>query len=286
MVCLLLLWGVQLALTAALLWPPAGWQTVAWWGAALATGGCALALLGQLPNAYRSLLWRRRKSPRPSLELRNERRRLAAALHDGVGSQLVYAMSLARTSQDPALLQMLEQCLLDLRLVVDSMDDDTELLPMCMARFRYRLQTVLERRAITLHWELGGADHTALAHAPWPQGRQARLVMAVLQEAVSNTLQHAHASEIWITLEPIAQPGAGGQLCVADNGVGLAAQGRWPADRPTGGAGCGAGLHNMQSRARELGGVLRIRPREGGGTCVVLRWAVCGMLVKERAGSA
>ncbi len=89
-----------------------------------------------LAKAYRHRLWRRRKSVRPSQEIRTERRRIAQSLHDVLGSQLVYALSLCINKPDPVLQQILEQGLLNLRLIVDSMDGQDDALPMCMARFQ------------------------------------------------------------------------------------------------------------------------------------------------------
>jgi hypothetical protein len=47
-------------------------------------------------------------------------------LHDDVGSQLVQLISLTDLGTDPAIRSNAEQCLLDLRLIVDSMDSRNE----------------------------------------------------------------------------------------------------------------------------------------------------------------
>jgi signal transduction histidine kinase len=65
--------------------------------------GSMAAVAWLLPLAYRSVLWRRRKSVRPSREVQLERRRIAEALHDDVGSQLVQLISLTDLGTNPAI---------------------------------------------------------------------------------------------------------------------------------------------------------------------------------------
>src|SRR5690606_2375682 len=119
-------------------------------------------------------------------------------LHDHVGSQIVAAMALV-DANDPAarpLAQALEQCLLDLRLLVDSMDGDDEGLPERLARLRHRLQPALDRRGIALHWQVFPEPG-----APWPTGHAARECVAIVQEAISNAIQHTGATELRVVLE-------------------------------------------------------------------------------------
>ena len=101
---------------------------------------------------------------------------MAAALHDGVGSQLVHLISLSEQHPDPAMRLALEQCLLDLRLIVDSMDAQDESLAVLLARFRHRLQPVLERQGMSLHWDIW--DPEALGAAGClPRGSMAREII-------------------------------------------------------------------------------------------------------------
>lgn len=81
-------------------------------------------------------------------------------------------------------------------------------------------------------------------------------VLAVLAEALSNTVRHAHAQRVEVRLTV----GARITLEVTDNGVGI------------GGAAPSGGLVNMRSRAELLGGTLDIEAPEAGGTRLV--WCV------------
>jgi signal transduction histidine kinase len=80
-------------------------------------------------------------------------------------------------------------------------------------------------------------------------------VLAVLAEALSNTVRHAHARRVDVRLTV----GADVVLTVTDNGVG------------TGDAAPSGGLVNMRSRAELLGGTLSVETPEAGGTRVVWR---------------
>ena len=85
-------------------------------------------------------------------------------------------------------------------------------------------------------------------------------VYRIVQEAVTNAVKHAQASQITVTLMLHPSPQAPCSLVVAigDNGVGL------PADHTA-----GIGLQSMRERAEELGGSCVIGQRREGGTEVV-----------------
>lgn len=98
-----------------------------WWelAALVISVGLVALLLVQLPRA---LQWRPRLRARASPEVMAERRRIAQDLHDNLGAKLVFAMALLDT-EPPAvreLRSLLDKCMLDLRLVVDSMDAQDE----------------------------------------------------------------------------------------------------------------------------------------------------------------
>ncbi len=78
---------------------------------------------------------------------------------------------------------------------------------------------------------------------------------AVLAEALSNTVRHAHAQRVDVRFTV----GADVVLTVTDNGVGI------------GGAAPSGGLVNTRSRAELLGGTPSIEAPEAGGTRVVWR---------------
>ncbi|XUZ91592.1 GAF domain-containing sensor histidine kinase [Streptomyces sp. HD1123-B1] len=82
-------------------------------------------------------------------------------------------------------------------------------------------------------------------------------LLAVLAEALSNTVRHSRAQRVDVRLT--VENAGGITLMVTDNGVGL------------GGATPSGGLVNMRSRAALLGGALRIEEPDAGGTRLIWR---------------
>jgi signal transduction histidine kinase len=78
----------------------------------------------------------------------------------------------------------------------------------------------------------------------------------IAQEAVNNALRHAAPQQISLTLHNDTN---GLSINIEDDGSGI----QYPLD-----AGKGMGLRIMQYRAEQIGGLLRIRRREAGGTIV------------------
>lgn len=205
----------------------------------------------------RALQWRPRRSKRPSHELKVERQRIARDLHDQVGSQLVHAIAMVDRDNPAALplARALEQCLLDVRLLVDSMDGDDDALTDRLARLRHRVQPSLDQRGIALQWDVmyGGT-------ASLPVGAPARELTAIAQEAVSNVLQHSGATSLKVRLRHVEEEGGAWRLQIIDNGRGLP-------DAPAGHE-AGHGIAGMRKRAAMAGGRLDLLPAEGQGLCV------------------
>lgn len=238
-------------------------QLQAWLAVALVVAVVAWALVGVWLGwqLRRALLWRRRRNPRPSREVQAERQRIARDLHDGVGSQLVHASMLLdhRDPRQAPVQEVIEHCLLEMRMLVDRMGVDDGSLTDRLAVLRYRLQPVLDRRGIGLRWQVPDIDQQGL-----PAGAFAQEVAAIVQEALSNALQHAHAAQLAVTLE--LQQGEW-HLQVLDDGLGM----------PQGLAqpGAGKGLRGMAQRAALLGARLEGGPGlNGRGAGIHLHWPV------------
>lgn len=255
------IWLLQLGLTALVVYEHwvMGDHALRWWemaavGASLVLG---ILLLAQLPRA---LQWRPRLSARPSAEVSAERRRIARDLHDHLGSHLVCAMALvnSRPSRDLEVLSLLEQSMLHLRLVVDSMDGAGQPLADRLARLRHRMQPVLEQRGIAMSWEVLVPPGTP----PLPPEAAAQL-LAIAQEAISNVLQHSMASRAVLRVCYFPDPQAWA-MEIRDNGRGTRAL------QEPGHAGGGFGTQGMQRRAVMAGGLLRTVQMPGRGTSVLV----------------
>lgn len=170
--------------------------------------------------------------------LSQERQRLMQDMHDGLGSSLVSTLRMVEHGHidEADIAQLLKGCIDDLKLTIDSMEPvETDLL-LLLGTLRFRLQPRLESTGIRLRWEV--RDVPPLA---WLDQRHSLHILRILQEAFTNVIKHAGATEITVTTGV-----RGGCVCVgvADNGRGfdLAA------------AGPGRGLGNQARRAEVIGG--------------------------------
>jgi signal transduction histidine kinase len=96
----------------------------------------------------------------------------------------------------------------------------------------------------------------------------------IAQEALTNILRHARASSARLAVEVGPDELV---LRVEDNGQGMASRAA---------SGGGQGLAGMRHRADALGGKLEIGPRADGGTQVVVRVPLAGILAQLRAETA
>lgn len=186
--------------------------------------------------------------------LTQERRRLMQDMHDGLGSSLMSALRMVERGEidEAAVAQVLKECIDDLKLTIDSLEPvETDLL-LLMATLRFRLEPRLEGTGLALCWEVGEVPPLA-----WLDPRSALHVLRILQEAFTNVIKHAQASEIHVSTRC---DGDGVAVRVADNGRGM------PADAVDRG---GKGLANLRRRARAIGAHPRWET-QARGTCFVL----------------
>jgi signal transduction histidine kinase len=170
------------------------------------------------------------------------RQLLLQDLHDGFGSQLAIARLRAARGALPQekLVSLLDECISDLYLVVDSIDNLQGDVAEALRMFRYRLRGRLEGGATQLHWSLN------LDRLPPLGVTRMTHVLRIVQESLANAFRHSHASNIWI--EATYGTDASLRIVVRDDGVGL------PAEVPA-----GKGLRGMQARAKALEGSLSVQ---------------------------
>jgi signal transduction histidine kinase len=188
-----------------------------------------------------------------------ERQRIARELHDSV-SQALYGIGLgARTARellnrDPSkavapveyILSLAEGGLAEMRALI------LELHPDSLAR--EGLVSALNKQAAALRARHGLHVETVLGTEPdLPLGTKQGLYR-IAQEALNNTIKHAQAGRVEIRLETA---GDGVALSVHDDGIGFDP---WGEHRGH------IGLHTMQERAEQLGGVLHIESAPAQGT--------------------
>ena len=186
-----------------------------------------------------------------------ERKRLARELHDGVGAHLVNILSgLDRSQPDQqALARALEECLFEVKNVVDVMDASDESVIDGLGQLRYRLRPTLERMGIELVWKVdfdGPLEHV--------RGELRHEVLRIAHEALANAIKHAGPRQIELVCRFDEEASA---LCleVRDDGCGFAS---------TRAVLRGKGVSGMRRRAASIGGRLRVTGDPGHGTQVLL----------------
>lgn len=191
-----------------------------------------------------------------------ERRELARELHDRVGQSLTVLnlnLTLIRNQLPPESAQKLNLRLDDsLALVAETMGHVrnvmTELRPPALddygltAALRLYAEQVSQRTGLRV--SINGAD---LAPRLSPAAEIA--LFRVAQEALTNTLKHAHATHVAITLSETE-----GRICLslADNGVGFDPAALTPASEHW-------GLLSIRERALAVGGQVRLEAAPGQG---------------------
>ncbi len=172
-----------------------------------------------------------------------ERERIIQDMHDGVGSQLLTTLMLAQSSELPqqTMVTLLQECLDDMRLVIDSTSPaNRDLLPV-LGNFRFRMESRFRALGIGFEWR-NQAIPEALELEP-DVGLQ---VLRIVQEALANTLKHAQAKNVLVELRFCPQ-----SLCIriVDDGIGFE-----EATKPK-----GRGVNNMRLRAQKIGAVIQFK---------------------------
>ncbi len=186
-----------------------------------------------------------------------ERQRLMHDMHDGLGSALLTTLAAVERGQLPqlAVAEALRNCVEDLRLVIDSLEPMEHNLVTLLATIRYRLGPRLEAAGLSLVW-----DVQDLPELPWLEAPGVLHLLRLLQEALTNALKHARATQISVSTLTLAD---GVEVRIEDNGLGFEPDGVNVGTR-------GRGLRSMVQRARRLGGELQLTSGPGQGTCLRL----------------
>ena len=195
--------------------------------------------------------------------LLHDRSRIGRELHDSVLQALyAIAVSLAQTPElrrgAPAALpsshgqttDQLNKLIQDIRRMILSVESDS------VDPFRL----VSEVKALAKTCEKVSGLRIRVAVAPAAEeiltGEEARELVTITREALSNCVRHARATQIVIALRHI---GSRVRLRICDNGSGF---------EIAHGQANGLGFAQMEDRARKIGGRLDIQSTVGRGTCI------------------
>jgi len=202
------------------------------------------------------------------LELERVRARIAADLHDDIGSSLsgmaflseavkqqiggTYPEAFAMAGEVAAMARGLADALSDVVWSIDPRRDD---LAGLLTRVRQSVSHLLEPQGIAWHLQ-APPEPEKVKLAP----EQRRHLFLILKEAVNNTARHARCTSVNLTVT-LADHRL--EIGIEDNGCGFSAgcsSDRNEHDRP------GHGLNNMKLRVAQLGGQMSIDSVPGHGT--------------------
>lgn len=194
------------------------------------------------------------QATRRELDVLADRDRIARDLHDHV-IQRLFAVGLAmqgthRRTKTPVVaerlvehIDQLHEVIQEIRTAIFDLHADSSGALGLRGRLQNAITEVTEDCPIRTTVRMSGPLDVVPAEL-------AGHVEAVVYEAVSNAVRHAHASELWITVSVDDDV----VIDVVDNGVGL------PETVAR------SGLHNLVERAGAAGGRCRVEPADGGGT--------------------
>lgn len=192
--------------------------------------------------------------------LAEERRRIMADMHDGLGARLVSLLSVAQSgkAEHGEITEGLAAALDELRLAIDSVQPVEGDVGVVLGNVRHRMRSVFERSGIRLNWYV--------SELPRMEDLTPERILAIQRiflEAFSNAIRHSVARTVSVFTARV--PGAI-RIVIEDDGRGFDA----------GTAHAGTGLHNLQLRAVQAGGTLQVESKAGKGTRVTLSLPVGG----------
>lgn len=185
-----------------------------------------------------------------------ERQRIMADMHDGVGARLLGLAADAQDGDRPArdLVPDIHGAVDELRLIVNALDAVGDDLIGALAGFRQTVEPKMIAAGFTLDWRV---DRTVTL--PGLETGATLQLYRILQEACANAMRHSGGDMIRISL---ARDGAGAVLSVGDNGRGQAKTDA-----------TGFGMKTMADRARRIGAAFKVGASELGGAEVRLRFS-------------
>jgi signal transduction histidine kinase len=195
----------------------------------------------------------------------DERRHLARELHDEIGqvlSAISVNLKVVKTKVDASAWARLEESigLVD-RAVEQVRNLSLDLRPSMLDEFgleaalRWYVDRLAERTGLTAHFD----SETSVGELPY---LVRTACFRVVQETLTNVVRHAHAKEVWVTLQGQEKEV---RVEIRDDGIGFKAEARNQGTRD------GLGLLGIRERVELLGGQVDIESKRKHGTTVQVR---------------
>ena len=170
-------------------------------------------------------------------------------VHDGIGGQLVQALSIAAARPDLAPMEEpLRHCLDELRLMIDSIEPVDGDLASVLGTLRMRMSRRLAQAGISLRWQVED-----LPPVPDLRPKEVLEITRIVQEAIANALKHSGSRSLRVVL---------GAVVVGLHELGLRGAGEAEA-----GGGCSAGAfpdRQVSAAAGSVGQDKRVAVGRGG----------------------
>ena len=202
----------------------------------------------ELAAQYRRTAYLERKKV-----LSEERGRIMSEMHDGIGSQLTLALSLAQTGVSTPgkgeLATVLRDSIQDLQLIINSLEPMDQDLLTVLGTLRYQMEDGLRNAGVALKWKV-----VDLPPIPSLTPQRVLAILRICQEAFANALKHSEGTEIEVStgIDTKTRDVECAFVSIVDNGRGI--------DQIRVGA---RGLQSMRRRATVLGGELIINSVPG-----------------------
>jgi nitrate/nitrite-specific signal transduction histidine kinase len=199
----------------------------------------------------------------------DERRRVAAEMHDGLGQTLSYlglmtdqVVEFLADGREGAALDRLhktrdtiEKATVDVRRAINSLMDETPAQKDLCSRLHETLDEIASQNNLKSVWRVDAAS------SPKCSPQVAEQVHNITREALVNAARHAQAKQISVQ---VGQSDGIFFVIVEDDGRGFdisqpARSGHF-------------GFQIMQARAKHIGGNVKLQSAPGRGTCVMLTW--------------
>jgi PAS domain S-box-containing protein len=177
-----------------------------------------------------------------------ERSMLLRDMHDGLGSQLTYARMMIENGQleRANLLELVQDCISDLYLIIDTLSQVDASLFNILVDFRYRVQKRMSASDLQINWIF------ELEHLSPFKERTSLQILRIVQEALNNSIRHADPQSITLSARFLQNINAL-KIEIYDDGKGF---------NPS--VVMGRGINNMRKRAREIGADLEITSSDKG----------------------
>jgi signal transduction histidine kinase len=197
--------------------------------------------------------------------LTEERRRIMADMHDGLGARLVALLSIAQSgkAKPGEISDGVAAALDELRLAVDAVQPVEGDVNVVLGNVRHRMRSVFERAGVQLAWNV-----SELPRMDDLTPERILAIQRIVLETFSNAIRHANARSV--AVYTLRVPGAV-RIVIEDDGCGFDSAVRRS----------GTGLANLQLRAAQAGGTLAVESQAGKGTRVTLTLPLAGEALPE-----